>query len=62
MTRRPWSLDDVPRPALEIVASWVLGNGYCPGCGEPVSPDMELEARELACGSLVWCHEECGEL
>ena len=52
---RPLSLDDVRRPALTLVPSWVLANGYCGRCGEGVTPEMVLELRGEA-----WVHFECG--
>ena len=48
---------DMPVPLLDVRASWVLGNGYCPVCGSGVSPDMELVIVGDEVG--LWGHLRC---
>lgn len=53
--RRPASADDVRRPEFEIQARGVLRNGYCPACGDGLTPEMALEMRSDG----LWTHGEC---
>lgn len=53
--RRPPSTDDIERPDLEVRARGVLVNGYCPACGDGLTPEMELVMREDG----LWTHGEC---
>ncbi len=56
--RRPWSEDEVERPPLSVVPSWVLHNSYCSVCAEGMAPDMALVLGEDGLWRCSRCAEE----